>query len=138
VGANEEFARRALGAEGERRNWDLGRMRSASELHWHPEIVYVEGDDWPGAGTFQGRDAILARFEEYSEVIGDLEAEAESIDELDDGRVLAVIRAYGRSVAGVPVERRWAYVFTISDEKLIHWQAELDPERTRTELGLET
>jgi ketosteroid isomerase-like protein len=137
VGANEEFARRAMGAEGERRNWDMSQMRRASEQHWHPEIVYVEGADWPGAGTFKGAEQILARFEEYSEVIGDLEAEPESIDELDDGRVFAVIRAYGRSASGVPVERRWGYVFTIENEKLVHWLAELDPERTRTELGLD-
>lgn len=137
MSGNADLARRALGAEGERRNWDVSVMRSASEQHWHPQIVYEEAPDWPGAGTFKGREQILARFEEYSDAIGQLESEVEEIAELDDGRVFAVFRAYGHSVSGVPLERRWAYIFTIEDSKLIYWRAELDPERARRDLGLD-
>lgn len=135
---NLELIRRTLGDEGERRDFDPAQLRARAEENWDPEIVYEEAPAWPGAGTFRGREAILARFGEYIEALGVSEMEIERIEEAADGdRALVVFRAFGRSASGVPVERRWAYVFTFRDGKVVHWLAEMDPDRARRELGLE-
>jgi ketosteroid isomerase-like protein len=133
---NLDLIRDAIGAEGERSDFDPERMRERSERLWDEAIVYEEGPDWPGAGTFEGRDAILARFREYTEVLGEMELKVEELDEVDSDRVFAVLQAFGHSVAGVPTERRWSYVFTIRGEKLVHWKADMDADRARRELGL--
>ena len=136
--SNLDLIRDAIGAEGERSDFDPDRMRERSERLWDHAIVYEEGPDWPGAGTFEGRDAILARFREYTDVLGEMELQVEELDELDGDRVLVILHAFGHSAAGVPMERRWAYVLTIRERKLVHWRADMDPERIRRELGLGT
>ncbi len=128
--------RDAVGDVGERRWWDTAQMRSRAERNWDPEIVYEEGEGWPGAESCSGADAIIARFEAYAEAVGELELEIEDIEDLGDDRALLVVHAHGQSVAGVPTDRRWAYVLTFKDSKLVRWRAEIDPERTRRELGL--
>lgn len=134
--ADLDLIRDGVGDVGERRWFDRDRMRARAEAHWDPEIVYEEGPDWPGAATVRGRDDVIARIQEYSEVLGEMETEIESLEEVDDERALLVIRAHGHTVAGVPAERRWANVFTVRDAKLVHWLAEMDPERARRRLGL--
>lgn len=134
---NLDLIRGLLGAEGERRDFDPARLRERAERDWEPEIVYTEAPDWPGAGTFRGVDEILGRFDEYNEALGILETEIERIEAAGPDRALAVLRAYAKSPAGVPTERRWAFVFTFRDSKVVGWRAEMDPERARSELGLD-
>jgi ketosteroid isomerase-like protein len=131
-----EVIRSVMGGEGERLAFDPARLRRNAEENWDPEIVYEEAPDWPGAGTFRGRDAILARLDEYVEVLGDMETEVEEIVPDGEDRALVIFRAYARSVAGVPVERRWGYLFTVRDSKLVHWRAEMDPDTARQDLEL--
>jgi len=130
-----EIIRSVMGGEGERRPFDPDTLRRNAEENWDPEIVYEEAPDWPGAGTFRGREAILARLDEYTEVLGDMETEVEEYVPDGEDRALVIFRAYARSVAGVPVERRWGYLFTVRDSKLVHWRAEMDPDRVRRELA---
>jgi ketosteroid isomerase-like protein len=134
--ADLELIRSVIGDVGSRRWWDPDEMRTRADANWAPEIVYEEAPGWPGAETVSGADAILARFDEYAEAVGEMELEVEAIEDVDADRALIVIHAHGRSVAGVPTDRRWAYVLTFRDSKLVRWRAEFDPERARSELGL--
>lgn len=129
--------RGAVGDVGERRWWDAGQMRARAEASWDPEIVYEEGEGWPGATTCRGADEIIARFEEYAQAVGEMELAIEEIDDLGEDRALLIVDANGRSAAGVPTDRRWAYVLTFRGSKLLHWRAEIDPERTKRELNLD-
>lgn len=130
-----DVIREAVGEKGERRWFDIERMRSRAAEHWDPGIVYEEAPDWPGAITVTGPESIIDRIQEYSEVIGEAELEIEEVAPVDEERALVVIRAHGHSVAGVPIDRRWANVLTVSDSKLVRWSVDPDPERVRRQLG---
>jgi ketosteroid isomerase-like protein len=132
-----ELVRQRFGAEGERRVWDEAALRDASETFWHPEIVYEEAKEWPGAGIFTGREAVLERFREYQEILGPAEAEIREIVDVGDGRVFLTFQYQAKSVSGMPVDQLWAYVFTGDEEgQTIRWQAFLDAEEAKRELGI--
>lgn len=134
-----ELVRQNMGGVGERHRWDIERMEALAETAWHPDIVYEEAPEWPGSGTFRGREAILKRFREYMEVMGDAEIEIEELLEVSTDQVLLVFRHIGRgSGSGVPVSHRWGYLFTAREGKLVRWQAIIDPDSARRELGIES
>lgn len=95
---------------------------------WHPDVVYEEDPRWPGAGTFRGREAAMARFREYEEQLGETRTEVEQVVDRDDGAVI-VWRMHGVTPgAEVPYEHRWAWVVQIRDGKAVHIRAYFDPE----------
>jgi ketosteroid isomerase-like protein len=133
-----DLIRANLGDVGQRRWWSPDELRERAEANWDPEIVYEEAPGWPDADTFRGVDAVIARLQEYGEAMGELELEVEALEEVGDDRALVVICAHGKTTAGIPDERRWAYLLTFRDSKLVHWRAEIDPERARRELNLDS
>jgi ketosteroid isomerase-like protein len=95
---------------------------------WHPDLVYEEDPRWPGAATYESRDAVRAAFEAYREVLGDAEVTVERIVEADD-QVVALVRFVGSSPgAEVPWDHLWGYGCRIRDGKLIHLRAYWDPQ----------
>src|SRR5918911_1767778 len=126
---NVELAWRMLGANPgrpERVPWDAERWADASRL-WDPDIEYQEDPGWPGATTVRGREAVVARFLEYAEYMG--EASVEVLDVLDAGgdQVVLLTRISGEAVAsGAPWEYAWAYLATIRDGRAVRVRAFLD------------
>ncbi len=134
---NVALIRERLGAEGERRSWDVPALRAMGEEAWHPEIVYEEADEWPGAGTFRGREAVLARFAEYQEVLGHAEAEVLEIIEFEPDRIFVTFRYHSESSGGMPVDHEWAYEFEARDGQVIRWKAYWDADAAREQLGID-
>jgi ketosteroid isomerase-like protein len=88
-------------------------LDGAVESFWHPDVVYHEAPDFPGAGTFRGRAAVLARFAEYVDLLGTTRADVERVDVRGD-RVAWTVRFTGRSSEGVPNSHVWGYVGQIA------------------------
>ena len=133
------LVRERFGAEGERRVWDEAALRRVAEEAWHPEIVYEESPEWPGASTFKGREAILERFREYQEILGPADSEVREIVDAGDGRVFLTFQYHSESTSGIPVDQLWAYVFTGDEEgQVIRWQAFFDADAARRDLGIDS
>jgi ketosteroid isomerase-like protein len=95
---------------------------------WHDDVVYEDDPLFPGAATYRGREAALARFREYEEQLGPSTVVIESVDQRDD-RVLVVWRHSGvTSGAELPFEHRWAWVVRLRDGKAAHIRAYVDPD----------
>jgi ketosteroid isomerase-like protein len=134
---NVALLRERFGAEGETRRWGMAELRAVAEEGWHPDVVYEEAAEWPGAGTFHGREAVLARFAEYQEILGAGENEVVEIVEFEPGRVFLTFRYHTESSAGMPVDHHWAYLFEVRDGLVVRWKAYLDADAARRELGVE-
>lgn len=112
-------------------------MRRTAEERWDPEIVYVEDPEWPGAGTYSGVQAVLRRFNEVREVLGDAETEVEEVLELSEGRVLVVWRYTSVAAgSGIPLDQQWAYIATLRDGLLVRLQAVMDIAAVKRDEGL--
>ena len=126
---------RAIYADWERGDW--------SASWWaHPDIEYVMVDE-PGATTHRGRAAMghawgtfLSAWEEYR-------IEPEEFRVLEDGRVLVLVKAYGRGKAsGVELSestrgRGGANLFEIRDDVVIRLDAYFNSDNALADLGLD-
>jgi ketosteroid isomerase-like protein len=105
----------------------------ALELY-HPDIEYHDSGLWPGAGTYNGREAVMARFEELTEVMGMTENVTEQVVQRGD-ELAWVNRIGGRSPgADVPQEHRWGWRGRMSDGKLVYLRAYYDADEALADL----
>ena len=102
------------------------RGLESSDEFWHPDIEYREADDFPGAGSYKGREAVRAKFAEYVEVLGIERAELEQVVDHGD-RVVWSVRFSGRTSEGVPNAHSWGYAGRLRDGMLIELRAYYDP-----------
>ena len=63
----------------------------AVRAYWTDDVVLVEAAELPDAGTFRGKDAVAARFQERMDLGFRYGVEIERADALDDERVFAAI-----------------------------------------------
>ena len=102
-------------------------LEGLAEL-WAEDIVYEEDPLWPGAGTYRGRDAVLARFREYEEQLGHGVGINEDIVERPTGVVVVWRHAGVTPGSGLPFEHRWAWLIQERDGKATHIRAYFDPD----------
>jgi ketosteroid isomerase-like protein len=114
----EEVVRRAFDAFNE-------RGLEAATPFWHPNIHYHEAPDFPGAGSYHGRDAVEERFAEYVELLGTTRTEVDQAVVRGD-RIAFTVRFSGRSAEGVPNSHTWGYVARLEDGMLAEVHAYYD------------
>jgi ketosteroid isomerase-like protein len=102
---------------------------------WHEHIVYEEDPLWPGAGTYRGRDAVIARFREYEEQLGQGEATTDEIVELPGGVVIVWRHSGVTPGSGVPFEHRWAWLVQERDGKAVRIRAYFAPDEAIAAAG---
>jgi len=114
---NVELLRRAYAVA------DADGIERALEHFLHPEIEYREDEKFPGAGVYNGREAVLSVFKGYFELLGAGRTVLERV--VDAGAELAwVHRFVAQSTgAGVPHEHHWGYVGRIVDGRLRYLRA---------------
>lgn len=138
--ANVELVWTALGAtpdHSERVRWDAERWAEAAEF-WDPEVEYREDPAWPGATTVTGPDAVIARFLEYQEFLGEADAEVEEVLDAGDDEVVVLTRIRGAGArSGVPWEYLWAYVVTIKAARVVAIRAYLEADEALRAAGLD-
>jgi ketosteroid isomerase-like protein len=104
---------------------------------WHPDIEYREDPKWPEAATYRGRDAVLAAFKGYEDVMGHYAIALERV--VDAGEEFAlVIRASGRGASsGAPHEYRSGYIGRLVDGLCGYLQAYLHADEALERVGRE-
>jgi ketosteroid isomerase-like protein len=111
-------------------------LEAVVERFWHPEVVYHEAPDFPGAGTYHGRAAVKARFAEYVDLLGTTSADVERVSVRGD-RVAWSVRYTGRSSEGLPNSHSWGYVGHIAGDLVTEVQAYYDSDDAFRALGAE-
>jgi ketosteroid isomerase-like protein len=120
-------------------DWERGDFRSAE---WaHPEIEYVLVDE-PGSTRLKGLAAMSDAWRQFLSAWEGYRVEAEEYRELDGGRVLVLLHAWGRGKTsglelGETTRGKAANVFRVQDRKVIRLDAYFDHGRAFADLGLE-
>jgi ketosteroid isomerase-like protein len=93
----------------------------------HPQVEYRDDPGWPGGGVHQGRDAVIARFQEVIDALGLQRARLNRVVEAREQTVWVVAYFGQSSGAGVPNDHQWGYVGRIADGQLVDFEAYIDP-----------
>ena len=107
---------------------DGGGLREAP---WHPDVEYAEDERWPGASEFRGAEAVEARFIEYGEIIGEVNAQLKAVTDAGDKAMVTVIFRGRAGASGLPMDHTWTYLVTERDGAVVRFQAYLDPADAR-------
>ena len=121
-------------------DWGRGDWSSAS---WaHPDIEYLMVDE-PGSDVHRGLASMAGAWRSFLGAWEDYRIEPEEFRALEDGRVLVLIRAYGRGkTSGVELTdstrgRGGANVFLVRDGLVVRLEAYFDRANAFADLGLE-
>ena len=108
-----------------------GEIRAGAELVWD-----VSNLGWPDQQVYIGDEGAMQFMAEWADAWHDWEMEAE--DFIDAGeRVVVILTQRGRSKAtGIPVEMRFAQVWTLRDEQGIRMQMYASVEEALEAVGL--
>jgi ketosteroid isomerase-like protein len=117
--------------------WERGDYSAAD---WaHPEIEYVIADG-PSPGIWTGMAGMAAGFRELASPWEELRVEVDEYRELDDERVLVLVRRSGRSkTSGLELgqlQSKGAHLFHVRGGKLTRQVVYWDRERAFADLGL--
>jgi ketosteroid isomerase-like protein len=117
--------------------WGRGDLRSAQ---WaHPEIEFVAADGLL-PGTWKGLPGLVDGVRDFLSAWEHATVEAEEYRELDDERVLVLVRYGGRGKAsGLEIGQmraRGAWVLYVQRTKVVRLVRYLDRERALADLGL--
>ncbi|HEY4450865.1 MAG TPA: nuclear transport factor 2 family protein [Solirubrobacteraceae bacterium] len=116
-------------------DWERGDFSSSDWADPEIEFVFVGG---PTPGRSTGAAAMAQAWREFLESWSRYHAEPEAFRDLDDGRVLVLIRGVARGRAsGLDVDLRNANVFQIADGKVTRLALYSDSQQALEELGLE-
>jgi ketosteroid isomerase-like protein len=118
--------------------WGRGDFFSSAE--WaDPEIEYVQADG-PAPRSWQGLAGLTEAARDWLGAWENFRTEAEEYRELDDGRVLVLIRRSGRGKASGlelgQMRTQGAGLFSIRDGKVVRLVIYNDPERAFADLRL--
>ena len=118
----------AIGRWGDREFVEEGLRR-----YLHADVVYIEDPAWPGAGRFEGIDAVRDRWVEYAELLGDdATLTTEEIAAIGDAVLVVAVSSGVAAGSGLRYEHRWGHVFRVRDGKIAYWAAYLDPDEARS------
>jgi ketosteroid isomerase-like protein len=113
-GENIELIRLAFEEFNETRDVEEFYALLAEDIVWD-----LSRSPFPEAGVYHGIDAVRAWFSGLRDAFGDVRYEVEKQRELDD-RVAQLVRVSGRGPGSqIPVDYRFAPVFTFRDGKII-------------------
>jgi ketosteroid isomerase-like protein len=118
-------------------DWERGDFSSAD---WaHPEIQFVMADG-PDPGSWMGIPAMAEWVRERLRDVEDYRITVDAYRELDDERVLVLVRASGHwKTSGLALERmrtEGANLFHVSDGMVTRWVRYIDRDRALADLGL--
>jgi ketosteroid isomerase-like protein len=104
---------------------------------WHPDLVYEEDPLFPGADTYRGRDAVLARFREYEEQLGASEAVTERAATGPHGTAVVWSQSGTTAGTGIRFQHRWGWLVRERDGRAVYIRAYFDPDEALRAAGLE-
>lgn len=113
------------------------RWKATGEVRAHPDFVWdVSKLGWPEQQIYSGAEGANQFNAEWAEAWDDWELEAENYFDAGE-RVVVIVNQRGRSKAtGIPVDMRFAQVWTLRDGQGIRMQMYASPEEAIRAVGL--
>jgi ketosteroid isomerase-like protein len=119
-------------------DWERGDFSRADWADPEIEFVIVDG---PSPGRWTGREGLAQGFRGWMSAWEDWRAQADDCRELDDERVLGLVRFGGRGKTSglevAPMRGRGAHMFYVRNGKVTRLVAYWDRDRALADLGLE-
>ena len=119
-------------------DWERGDYGSARWAHADIEFVTADGPE-PGSST--GLTHMAAALRSFLSAWKDARADASEYREIDDERVLVLVRFSGRGkTSGLELTHlhsKGAFLFTVRDRKVTRFVRYFDRDRALADLGLE-
>jgi ketosteroid isomerase-like protein len=117
--------------------WERGDY---SSLDWADRDIEYVVDGGPDAGVFKGRVAMAKAWREVLTAFADHRSEVDEVREIDDERVLVLLRLKGRGkTSGLELDRTQAKVaalYHVRDGRVIRHVIYWDRDRAFADLGL--
>lgn len=114
---------------------NAGTFEDAADLVT-PDFEMTESAMLPGAATVSGLDELYTYGLGWKRNWSEWDWREEEIADLSDDRVLMIATLWLRGLrSGIPVERRWAYVFEIRDGKLARQDGYEDKDQALEAVG---
>ena len=102
-----------------------------------PEVEFHPPEESMNPGIYRGHDGVRDYFGRLSEVVQDQRVGSVDVFEVDDDRVIATTRAFGRFAHfDQEIELRWSYLITLREGKAIHVQSFTEERQAREAAGL--
>ena len=118
--------------------WNESGAAAVIEGYYAEDAVYREGPEWPDAGVFQGRDAILARMKSLVELAGPLEVRLDRLVDAGEGRYIAFTQLVGGAPGTEgPYTQSFCVVHRMRDGMIAEADYYLDPADALRAVGLE-
>jgi ketosteroid isomerase-like protein len=132
-GENVEVVRRMVEAWNE-----AGWQGVADRGLLHRDVEYHDDERWPEARSTVGASALVERFVEVMDVLGeDARVEVEELLDVGGDRVVMVFRFTGKARAsGIHHDHRWGFVCRVKQGQITYVQAYLDPNEALEAAGL--
>ena len=126
---NVEVVRRGLAA------WNAGQMDAIAEMH-DPDAILRVPSEWPEAGPFVGREAVMRQWTRLRET-WDADAVEPTTDYLDAGdRVVVRWRWWGQAHDGADWTLEITGVYTVRDGRFFHMEFFFDHDEALKAAGM--
>jgi len=107
--------------------WNERDLESLSR-YVDPALEWIEIEEAPDMGDRRGRAAVERITRDLEAAFEDYRLEPQKIEQLQDGRVAAVVRESGRGRgSGAEVASLYGYIITLREGKLARIEAYRDP-----------
>jgi ketosteroid isomerase-like protein len=104
---------------------------------YDPEIVWEQDEGFVEPGTHYGHAGMRYVFDSILEQFDDFQVRPEEIVELDDGRVLALVRITATgNLSGIRIDTPNGHLFWLRDGKVTRLRLFIDPVAAREAAGL--
>lgn len=129
---NVEIARRSI------LEWNERGVEALIDV-LDPEVEFHPPRESMNPGTYRGHDGFREYFRRVGEMFEEQRIEAVEMIDLDDDRVIAVVRGFGKTphFEG-EVEVNWAWLITLDDQQATHIQTFTDRSQALEAAGLST
>ena len=116
-------------------DWERGDF---SKVEWaDPELSFVFADG-PLPGEWRGVGIAATIWSNFLATMNDYRAEIEALRDMEDGRVLVLVRGHGRGrTSGAAVDDRSANIFEVRGRKVVKLTIYAGRDRALADLGLE-
>lgn len=109
----------------------------ALRSHCTPDVVWHDDPQLPGASTSEGIEAVVARFQDFLDVIGHFQIDVREVDELQDGRHYSIVSVRVRGEgSGAIVADDHVHVMRVDDDLVAELWQYVDAHSARRHLDL--
>jgi uncharacterized protein len=105
---------------------------------YDPEVVWEQDEGFVEPGTHYGHAGIRHVFGAIFEGFEDFRIEVEQLHEVDDERVLAIVRIVATgNLSGLKLDNPGGHLYWLRDGKVVKVKLYLDPAEARAAAGLD-